>query len=59
MKLKKVQIYLKSIKKPIMLILPSGVLNKMYKELNEGLPLIQVGNLTFIKEEFIYAIELN
>ena len=58
MKLKKVQIYLKSIKKPIMLILPSGVLNKMYKELNENLPLIQVGNLTFMKEEFVYAIEV-
>ena len=58
MKLKKVQIYLKSIKKPIMLILSSGVLNKMYKELSEDLRLIQVGNLTFMKEEFVYAIEL-
>lgn len=56
--MKKVQIYLKSIKKPIILILSLGSLNKMYNELKEGLSLIQIGNLTFMKEEFVYAIEL-
>lgn len=56
--MKKIQIYLKSIKKPIILILSKNLLNKMYEDLNDEIVLIQVGNLTFKKEEFVYAIEL-